>query len=128
MDIVGYRFGFIGFGYVNNPFLFTHIHLKMISCFCNINVNVFIYIVTDDLSFKKVTSQSSTWPGTYTYYQAKNAVDRDITTCIRPLDIGLNSPRKTVWWKVDLGGVYNIYSFNILFKNYDGYGMYFYIQ
>uniref|UniRef100_A0A8W8NPB9 EGF-like domain-containing protein n=1 Tax=Magallana gigas TaxID=29159 RepID=A0A8W8NPB9_MAGGI len=27
-----------------------------------------------------------------------------------------------VWWKVDLGGVYNIYSINILFKNYDGSG------
>ena len=31
---------------------------------------------------------------------------------------------KTVWWKVDLGAVYNIYSVNILFKNYDGHGMY----
>lgn len=32
-----------------------------------------------------------------------------------------------MWWKVDLGGVYNIYSINILFKKYDGYGMYLYI-
>ena len=39
--------------------------------------------------------------------------------------IGPNSPYKTAWWKVDLGGVYNIYSVNILFKNYDGYGMYY---
>ena len=38
--------------------------------------------------------------------------------------IGENSPDQTVWWKVDLGGVYGIYSVNILFKNYDGYGMY----
>ncbi|XP_052717486.1 uncharacterized protein LOC128189775 isoform X1 [Crassostrea angulata] len=34
---------------------------------------------------------------------------------------GLSTPDKTVWWKVDLGGVYNIYRINILFKNYDGY-------
>lgn len=26
-----------------------------------------------------------------------------------------------VWWRVDLGRVYNIYSINILFKNYEGY-------
>ena len=37
--------------------------------------------------------------------------------------IGRNSPNKTVWWMVDLGEVYNIYSVNIMFKNYDGYGM-----
>ena len=42
---------------------------------------------------------------------------------MRTKEIGINSPDKTVWWKVDLGGVYNIYSVNIAFKNYDGYGM-----
>uniref|UniRef100_A0A8W8NYI9 Multiple epidermal growth factor-like domains 10 n=1 Tax=Magallana gigas TaxID=29159 RepID=A0A8W8NYI9_MAGGI len=31
------------------------------------------------------------------------------------------SPYKTTWWKVDLGGVYSIYSVTILFKNYNGY-------
>ena len=36
--------------------------------------------------------------------------------------IGLNSPDKTVWWMVDLGRSYNIYSVNILFKNYTEYG------
>lgn len=39
--------------------------------------------------------------------------------------IGLNAPYKTVWWNVDLGDVYNIYSITILFKTYDGFGMYF---
>lgn len=43
---------------------------------------------------------------------------------MRTTDIGPTSVDKTVWWKVDFGGVYNIYSINILFKNYDGYGMY----
>uniref|UniRef100_A0A8W8P1M3 Uncharacterized protein n=1 Tax=Magallana gigas TaxID=29159 RepID=A0A8W8P1M3_MAGGI len=38
---------------------------------------------------------------------------------MRTLEIGSNSPYKTVWWKVDLGGVYSIYSINVLFKNYD---------
>lgn len=44
------------------------------------------------------------------------------------LKIGSNSPYKTVWWKVDLGGVYSIYSINVLFKNYDdgdGLGIFF---
>nr|XP_022303649.1 multiple epidermal growth factor-like domains protein 6 isoform X2 [Crassostrea virginica] len=51
---------------------------------------------------------------------ASHAVDRDITTCVRTQPIGTSPqiPDKTVWWKVDLGGVYNIYSVNILFKNY----------
>lgn len=30
-----------------------------------------------------------------------------------------------VLWKVDFGGVYNVYNIIILFKIYDGYGMYF---
>ena len=55
-------------------------------------------------------------------YVAGNAVDRDITTCMRTNPIGIAAD-KTVWWKVDLGGVYNIFSVNILFKYYDGYGM-----
>ena len=50
-------------------------------------------------------------------------MDRDITTCMRADPIGFNSPYKKVWWRVDLGGVYNIYSVNILFKNYDGLGI-----
>ena len=38
--------------------------------------------------------------------------------------IGKTQQEKTVWWRVDLGGVYNIYSVNILFKNYDGLGIF----
>nr|XP_022306121.1 multiple epidermal growth factor-like domains protein 6 [Crassostrea virginica] len=36
--------------------------------------------------------------------------------------IGVNSHDQTVWWNVDLGRVYNIYSVNIVFKNYEGDG------
>lgn len=39
---------------------------------------------------------------------------------MKTADIGLTSEYKTVWWKVDLGGVYNIYSINMLFRNYEG--------
>lgn len=60
---------------------------------------------------------------TDTIYEASNAVDGNTLTCMRTLDIGSNSPYKTVWWNVDLGGVYSINSINILFKNYDGYGL-----
>lgn len=55
--------------------------------------------------------------------EARNAVDGNIETCMRTGDIGLTSDYKTAWWKVDLGRVYNIYSINIQFKNYDGYGV-----
>ena len=81
----------------------------------------------DDLSYKQVASQSTTYPHPQNEpqkYVAGNAVDRNPTTCMRTEAISANSPDKTVWWKVDLGGVYNIYSVNILFKNYDGYGIF----
>ena len=76
----------------------------------------------DDLSQNKDASQSNTFLGPG--YGAELAVDGNTATCMRTESIGQNNPYKTVWWKVDLGGVYNIYSVNILFKNYDGYGMY----
>ena len=76
------------------------------------------------MSRNKVSTQSTT-PASIPIdaYRASKAVDRDITTCMRTNPIGLVSD-KTVWWKVDLGGVYNIYSVNILFRSYDGLGMY----
>ena len=83
-------------------------------------------IHTDDLSKNKVASQSTTYAATSSdayKYVAGNAVDRDITTCMRTETIGRVSPDKMVWWKVDLGAVYNIYSVNILFKNYEGNGI-----
>lgn len=79
------------------------------------------YFCTDDLSFQKVALQSSSWYGGL--YKASYAVDRNTTTWARMLEIGRNSVSKTAWWKVDLGEVYSIYSINIIFKNYDGYGM-----
>lgn len=47
---------------------------------------------------------------------------------MRTRDIGKTSDYKTVWWKVDLGDVYSIYSVSILFKNYDNSGMLLLIQ
>lgn len=85
----------------------------------------YIYFVTDDLSYNKVASQSSTVTGNYN--DAKNAVDRNVTTCMKTNDIGGSSPRKTVWWKVDLGRIYSINSVNIFFKNYVDYGIEFYL-
>lgn len=92
----------------------------------DIKLNVcYIYFVTDDLSYNKVASQSS--PVTGNYNDAKNAVDRNVTTCMKTNDIGGSSPRTTVWWKVDLGRIYSINSVNIFFKNYVGYGIEFYL-
>nr|XP_022311266.1 protein draper-like [Crassostrea virginica] len=79
-------------------------------------------IAYDDLSRNEVSTQSSTTYSPTDAYRAGNAVDRDITTCMRTNPIGLSTD-KTVWWKVDLGWVYNIYSVNILFLNYDGFEM-----
>lgn len=76
----------------------------------------------DDLSYHKTATQSITYTSSATLYGAGNAVDRNTLTCMRTKEIGTSSPVKTVWWKVDLGGVYSIYSINILFKNYDGLG------
>ena len=87
-----------------------------------------VCIYVDDLSKDKIAIQSTTYPvpqNDADRYRADNAVDRDVTTCMRTGIIGPNSPDKTVWWRVDLGKVYNIYSVNVLFKNYEGYGIFF---
>lgn len=73
-----------------------------------------------------MATQSHTFHGTDDRYDALNAIDGNISTCMRTKEIGRNSLNKTVWWKVDLGRVFNIYSINILYKNYEGYGMYCY--
>lgn len=80
--------------------------------------------LSDDLSFKAIATQSLTYNGPY--YNAINAVDRNTDTCMRTDDIGNKAPQtqKTTWWKVDLGGMYRIYSISILFKNYNNLGMY----
>lgn len=77
----------------------------------------------DKISLNKFATQSH-YPEAGTGYDASKALDGDTATCMRTNTIGDNSPDKTVWWKVDLGGVYSIYSINVQFKNYDGYGMY----
>lgn len=76
----------------------------------------------DDLSYHKTANQSMTYPGVETLYGAGNAVDRKTRTCMRTKEIGRSSLDKTVWWKVDLGGLYSIYNVNIIFENYDGLG------
>lgn len=82
-------------------------------------------IFTDDLSYKKVATQSHTSLGPF--YVAENAVDRNPTTYMKTLDIGRHSVNKKVWWKVDLGRVYSIYSVNIQFKNYNDFGVFSFI-
>ncbi|XP_061185193.1 protein draper-like [Saccostrea echinata] len=80
-----------------------------------------------DLSRAKVASQSSIYPclddACSKFYIASNAVDRDLSTCTRSMYIGENSITNTVWWRVDLGKIFSIYSINVVFKNYGGYEM-----
>jgi hypothetical protein len=50
---------------------------------------------------------------------AETAVDRIYSTCMNTDAIGSSTtPEKTVWWYVDLSGIYSIYSINIVFKDY----------
>lgn len=44
--------------------------------------------------------------------------------CMRIVEIGRIFFYKILWWKVDFGGLRNIYSINIMFKNYNGLGDY----
>lgn len=75
------------------------------------------------LSYNKVATQSHTCP-VGAYNVANNAVDGNIASCMRADIIGMNGPDKTLWWKVDLGGLTSIFSISILFKNYPGLGDY----
>lgn len=83
---------------------------------------MYLHYSIDDLSQDKVATQSHIEPGPEFY--AYKAVDRNSLSCMRTKPIGWNNPDKIVWWKVDLGRVYNIYSIQILFKNYKGFGMF----
>lgn len=89
-----------------------------------LTITVYFFISQDDISYNKVATQSHTWVGAG--YDASNAVDGNIATCMRTKTIGSRSDDKTLWWKVDLGGVYSIYTINIQFKSYSGEGMYCY--
>ena len=100
-----------------------HVCSNMTCCLTFYNVYYIVCINTDDLSKNKIATQSTTYKSLQDN-NAGNAVDRNISTCMRTEVIGPTSPDQTVWWQVDLGGVYSIYSVNILFKNYPGYGMY----
>ncbi|XP_061170727.1 uncharacterized protein LOC133180175 [Saccostrea echinata] len=75
----------------------------------------------EDLSRSKTTSQSKTWecviPACMNYYISSNAVDRNEKTCARSTFIGEGATEKTVWWKVDMGDIYSIYSIDVLFEN-----------
>lgn len=42
---------------------------------------------------------------------------------MRVKEKGYRFIEKIVWWKVDFGKVFSIYSVVIFFKNYEGYGM-----
>lgn len=76
---------------------------------------------TDILSYNKLATQSITYISQSS--GASYAVDGNTATCTKQFAIGISAPYKTVWWKVDLGDVHNIYSISIFFKTYDGYGM-----
>lgn len=82
---------------------------------------IYNFLYKDDISRNKIATQLHTYADTVATkrYDASNAVDGNPATCMRTTPIGTNSPDKTMWWKVDLGGVFNIYRINILFKKYD---------
>lgn len=91
-----------------------------------IQLQKLLYYFKDNISYKKVATQSPTYVALNA--ESSFAVDGIISTCMKTLDIGRTSLYKTVWWKVDLGEVYSIYSINILFKNYDNHGIYMFAE
>lgn len=107
----------------------TYVYFNSLGLFfilkaCFVEVKQFAIFYTDDLSFNAVTSQSKILLDSLNLYVASHAVDRNTATCMRTVAIGSTADVKTTWWKVDLGGTFNIYSINILFKNYDHFGEY----
>lgn len=86
---------------------------------------------TDDLSFQALASQYPMLPSSLHHlYEADNAIDRKTDTCMRTDVIGKgpSAASKNMWWKVDLGAVYNIYRIDILFKDYRHLGMYVFLR
>lgn len=55
-------------------------------------------------------------------FDVNNVVDGNLVICMRICLIGICEFDCIMWWKVDFGWVYIIYSINIMFKSYDGYG------
>lgn len=100
----------------------TYVKDRM-SVSCNIYDSFYCFQM---IYLEKIASQSHSYPVLGSLYSANNAADRNTTTCSRTPDIGYASRFKNVLWKVDLGRVHNLYNMGILFKSYDGYGMYTY--
>lgn len=69
-----------------------------------------------DLSANKTTAQFEDLK-TCPNCDAKNAVDRNIDTCMRTV-MGKTTSTKVTWWYVDLGDVHSVYNIRIQFKDY----------
>lgn len=79
---------------------------------------ILLFPFLNDLSYNKIATQSPIYRR-ISEYEANNALDRNITTCMRTQAIGLSSTDNNMWWKVDLGGLYNVYRITIMFKSYE---------
>lgn len=74
-------------------------------------------ISTDNLSLNKNAYQNNV-ATSCSKCVAQNAVDGNITTCMRTEDIGItNKQHDETWWYVNLGGVFNLYNIRIQFRN-----------
>lgn len=78
----------------------------------------YLFPFLDDLSYKKIATQLPIYQRNYKY-EANNALDRNMTTCMRTQAIGLSSSNNSMWWKVDLVGWYNVYRITIMFRSYE---------
>lgn len=103
------------------PKMFTHVLSFLI--FRKRTIFFFYFLFTDYLSNDKFATQSHTFYSLVYNYGANSALDGNTATCARTEVIGTNSQHKTVWWKMDLVYVYNIYSINIQFKTYPDLGL-----
>ncbi|XP_056014351.1 multiple epidermal growth factor-like domains protein 10 isoform X2 [Ostrea edulis] len=84
-----------------------------------LHVSLGISLCYEHLSKDRTAAQSTTWPcNGCTTYSPNNAVDGDISTCMRANVFGPTTPYKTVWWYVDLEDTMSIFNIRIQFKDY----------
>lgn len=93
-----------------------------IKSFSSIVLKLIFFFTSDDLSYGKEATHWRIYNSWYDDYLASNAIDRNTSTCTRTYEIGKGGSLKTTWWKVDLGKVKSIYSVQIDFKKYEGFG------
>lgn len=104
--------------YIQKIFRNINFLLCWLSKHSNLWKKKYLFPFPDDLSYNKIATQLPIYQRNFKY-EANNALDRNMRTCMRTQAIGLSSYNNSMWWKVDLGGWYNVYRITIMFRSYE---------